>query len=365
MAVRFSCPKKKLQPQLTPPCHGQLILLTGLPTSGKTTRASQLLSLLTPLASPGDAPASPTTTPSYTLTLISEHSLHLPRSAYAHAAHEKDARAALLAAVQRALAPRAIVLVDAACHIKGWRYQLHCEAKAAGVRSCVVHVGATVPQARAANDARLALRRQRGQDGDGAGVVGGARERDPYDPGVWDELAARYEEPNPMARWDSPLFTVARDDAAPPHALIWAQVVAPAGRRGAAAGALAATVRPHQATVRAPASQADALYELDRATQAVVARLVEHAAAAGGEGGAVTVPLEAPEGGGVDETRSAILRVPVGGVGFAQLQRLRRQFIASQRQQMGSRGGGADGRLVPGRGARLFVDWLNDVFDEQ
>lgn len=314
--------------------------------------------------------------PAYTLSPISEHSLHQPRSAFATPALEKDARAALLAAVQRALSPRAIVLVDAANHIKGWRYQLHCEAKAAGVRSCVVHVGATTTQARAANDARLALLQQE-QDGHDGNVsvsvrvgvtVGGSREHDPYNPLVWDELAARYEEPNPMARWDSPLFTVARDDAAPPHALIWAQVVEPAPTKGRA-GAVG-VVRPHQATARAPASHADALYELDRATQTVVARLVEHAATAGGEGGAVPIPLEASEepgggGGGGRATHSATLRVPVGGIGFAQLQRLRRQFIASQRQQMGSRGGGADGRLGPGRGARLFVDWLNDVFDEQ
>jgi tRNA uridine 5-carbamoylmethylation protein Kti12 len=51
---------------------------------------------------------------------------------------------------------------------------------------------------------------------------------------------------------------------------------------------------------------------------------------------------------------------------FAHLQRLRRQFIALHRQQMGGQGMGSVGQsgggLQASRIARLFVDWLNDSF---
>ena len=61
-------------------------------------------------------------------------------------------------------------------------------------------------------------------------VLGGDKEDDPYDPQVWDELVYRFEEPNPMARWDSPLFTVPWEDAEPPCARIWEEVIE--GKRG-------------------------------------------------------------------------------------------------------------------------------------
>lgn len=72
------------------------------------------------------------------VVLISDHTLRIPRSAYATAAAEKTARATLSAAVQRALTPAAVVVVDAPSYIKGWRYQMFCEAKAQRTAHCVV-----------------------------------------------------------------------------------------------------------------------------------------------------------------------------------------------------------------------------------
>jgi len=40
----------------------------------------------------------------------------------------------------------------------------------------------------------------------------------------------RFEEPNPMARWDSPLFTVPWGDAEPPCERIWEETIE--GRSG-------------------------------------------------------------------------------------------------------------------------------------
>lgn len=54
-------------------------------------------------------------------------------------------------------------------------------------------------------------------------------EEDRYPDDVLDNLIFRYEEPNGMARWDSPLFTVPYVDAAADVEGIWNAVVSPAG----------------------------------------------------------------------------------------------------------------------------------------
>jgi len=138
--------------------------------------------------------------------------------------------------VKRALSADDIVLLDSGNYIKGWRYQLHCEAKALATPCCVVHIGpksGTPEGAKSINEERLvSLAGNTSQDGhvDEDGSIGGDKEDDPYDTKVWDELVYRFEEPNPMARWDSPLFTVPWDDAEPPCAQIWEEVVE--GKRG-------------------------------------------------------------------------------------------------------------------------------------
>jgi protein KTI12 len=53
---------------------------------------------------------------------------------------EKTARAALFTAVQRAIAPNAIVIVDGMNYIKGWRYQLYCAARELKLRVCTVRL---------------------------------------------------------------------------------------------------------------------------------------------------------------------------------------------------------------------------------
>lgn len=102
-----------------------------------------------------------------------------------------------------------------------------------------------------------------------------ARNTDAYPDDVFDNLIVRYEEPNGMARWDSPLFTVPHGDGAPDVAGIWAALVG-------------ATKAPQNyATVLTPAVENDYLYELDRTTQEVVALVLEHQRSAGGAAGGV------------------------------------------------------------------------------
>lgn len=51
---------------------------------------------------------------------------------------EKMARSTLITAAQRNMTKDTIVVLDSLNYIKGFRYQLYCAAKEAGVRVCTV-----------------------------------------------------------------------------------------------------------------------------------------------------------------------------------------------------------------------------------
>lgn len=69
---------------------------------------------------------------------VDDESLGLSRDVYNTARFEKDARATEMSAIKRVLTRDAIVIADGLNYIKGYRYQLHCEAKAVQTPSCVV-----------------------------------------------------------------------------------------------------------------------------------------------------------------------------------------------------------------------------------
>lgn len=236
------------------------------------------------------------------------------------------------------LSSKDIVILDGANYIKGWRYQLYCEAKAVRTPHCVVHVGTPVSQARGVNDERLA---GKVSDGEGGVILNGVPEEEqPYDSECWENLVYRYEEPNAMARWDSPLFTVLWEDETPPCSEIWDALV------GSDAEGGKKVVRPNQATVaRAPTSEGY-LYELDKSTQAILNRVLEWARDHPGEGGG-----EVSVGEGADE--ELVVELPANPIGLPALQRMRRQFISMNRQN-----------AVPQKRIReSFVAYLNDTFE--
>jgi protein KTI12 len=232
--------------------------------------------------------------------------------------------------VKRVLSNKDIVILDGANYIKGWRYQLYCEAKAVRTPHCVVHIGTPVSQARGVNDERLA---------DGKDVEAVREEGRPYESECWENLVYRYEEPNAMARWDSPLFTVLWDDEMPPCEGIWDAVV------GSEAEGGKKVVRPNQATVMKKPSSEDYLYELDRSTQGILNRILEWAKDHPGEGGGEV---------GVEESvgEELIVELPANPVGLPALQRLRRQFISMNRQNA----------VSVKRIRESFVGYLNDAF---
>ncbi|KAK2029872.1 chromatin associated protein KTI12 [Colletotrichum zoysiae] len=397
-----------------------LIIVSGLPTSGKTHRAKQLRAhLAARIAAAAASSSSASSTPAeggkqppYRLHYISDSALSISRDVYdldpekvrAHTrsanASEKDARAAVYGAVKRVLSDRDIVILDGLNYIKGWRYQLHCEAKAVRTPSVVLQIGCGVERARGINEERLRRRRRGGDEGaptatttrtpavtttntatetaEGAATndvtttdAGREEEKEekeeeekeeeeqPYEPDNWENLVFRYEEPNPMTRWDSPLFTLVWDDDAAQTARVFDDVwdaVAGTGRK---------TVKPNQATVqRSRDAGGDYLYVLDRETQDVVRRVLEAQGEGGEEGGEVTVSRGAAAGAGTGASpgEALVVRLPGRKVGLPQLQRLRRAFVGLNRGGIGLEGVGS---FSVERMRESFVGYLNDSFDQE
>jgi protein KTI12 len=331
-----------------------LIIVTGLPTSGKSTRAKQLYDHLSARAAGSKR----------RVHLISDDSLSISRRVYdlsqlpAHVrsanASEKDARATIYGAVKRVLTDKDIVILDGLNYIKGWRYQLHCESKEQRTPSCILQIGCAVDQAKKVNEDRLAAQKAREAKSqttefEADAITDTTEIAEPYEPGNWENLVFRYEEPNPMTRWDSPLFTLIWEDeedrAKKVFDDIW-ETVAGDGRK---------VVRPNQATVqRSRDAGGDYLYILDRETQDIVKRVLDQQGDEGG--GEVKIPLNA------EGHEDLVVDLPGGKkVGLPQLQRYRRAFIGLNRGGIGLE---AVGNMAADRMRESFVRYLNAAFEK-
>jgi len=192
-------------------------------------------------------------------------------------------RARLKSMVERELArPGVVVLCDAVNDIRGFRYELHCLARARATTCCTVHCA--VPAA--LSDAWNAARRPQPL---GADTLADSRRR--------------FEPPAQTNRWERPLF-VAADPAAP---LPLAELCAALFSRSAPV--------PNRSTAEEAPASAASVHGLDAATREVVTRLLH----------AVADPAFIP-GDTVAVRRGAAVVVP-RRVGAAELGRLRRQFV--------------------------------------
>jgi|SRR5579859_1562450 protein KTI12 len=118
-----------------------LVIFSGLPSSGKTTRALELQKALeTKIAK---------SLRKLKIHVINDDTLGISREVYRGTAidgggliedgkSEKAARGTFFSAVLRHLSKDDIVIADGMNYIKGFRYQLFCEAKAQSTPHCVV-----------------------------------------------------------------------------------------------------------------------------------------------------------------------------------------------------------------------------------
>ncbi|XP_069157457.1 protein KTI12 homolog isoform X2 [Procambarus clarkii] len=242
-----------------------LLLLSGFPSSGKTTRAHEIKSYLE-------------NEKTKTVVIVSEGDLleKEKNEIFSDSTREKDIRCALKADVLRLLNKEDVIILDAANYIKGYRYELYCASKQIKTTQCLVHCLAPIEQAWTWNLARP--------------------EAEQYTREAFDGLVMRYEAPNSSNRWDSPMFTVLPEDSPPCESIYNALY-------------LCKPPPPNQSTQTQPLSSTNFLFELDRTTQEV-AGCVMSAQKTLVPGDTIKVP-------GVGES-----------VTLAEITRARRQFIS-------------------------------------
>ncbi|EGG00350.1 uncharacterized protein MELLADRAFT_73203 [Melampsora larici-populina 98AG31] len=156
-----------------------LVVISGFPCAGKTTRAIEIKEMLESRLQEDDS------TTIKDVVIVNDELLGVHRSSYNDSKSEKVARGHLLSHTIRHLSKGRIVLCDGMNYIKGFRYQLYCAAREAGVRNCTVHVAA-VPSDCISRNANLSDEAQ-------------------YEEQTIGNLISRFEEPNGSTRWDSPL----------------------------------------------------------------------------------------------------------------------------------------------------------------
>lgn len=174
-----------------------LIMISGLPCSGRSTRSKQLIDDF----SERIAKSSEQQISSLRIVHLTNAEANVNRKAFHTQIKEKPARSAYLSLVMRSIAKDAIVFADggAGINIKGFRYQLWCAAREVGVR-CVSILCAAKPD----------ICKNRNTDRMNA-VLESTESRqmeEAYEKDTLEELLMRFEEPNAMTRWDSPLFVI-------------------------------------------------------------------------------------------------------------------------------------------------------------
>lgn len=322
-----------------------LVVVCGLPSSGKSQRTEELRRALT---SEGRA-----------VYVVDDASVlgAQDSTVYGDSAGEKALRAALRAAVERRLSRQDVVILDSMNYIKGFRYELYCLARAARTPLCLIYCirpnwpsrGLLVASASENPDPAVSVswrpRAETGEKSQVAGTVeeqratspvanGGVpaavfRELDPeeilpsnppavmtpesgksaepascaFPPELLESLALRFEAPDSRNRWDRPLFTVVGLEEPLPLAEIRSALFenrAPP---------------PHQSTQSQPLASGSFLHQLDQATSQVLTAVMEAQKSA--------VPGDLLKLPGTTEhlrfTRPLTL---------AELSRLRRQFIS-------------------------------------
>lgn len=283
-----------------------LVTFCGLPCSGKSTRANALKTQLeSRIASlPPDTPGH-----GYRVILHSEESLGITREQYRESRTEKSLRGLQMSAVKRDIARNTIVILDSPAYIKGFRYQLHCDAKAVGTPCCVVHVLAPLKTCHEWNE-----KKPEGEE--------------KWDPELLEQMSMRFEEPDPASRWDSPLIPIAYDDVEIPFDDIWNAIV------------LHKAPQSNSATMLKPATATNYAQELDRKTQSVILKVVE---------------LSQLNTGRVKIEEDVFVDIPPQGVSTAQLQRLRRTFVMLNKVRS----------LDVDRITPLFVEYLNNNLNRE
>eukprot|EP00762_Andalucia_godoyi_P000414 ANDGO_03066.mRNA.1 Protein KTI12 homolog len=191
-----------------------LIMMCGVPCSGKSTRAAELRSHFESLGT------------YRAVHSVSLDTLNIQRYlGHATPVAEKSTRAAIKAQVERLSSPDAVLIVDYQNDIKGFRYELYCVSRESGNPSCVVWCrtdAETCIGFHAASNFSWARPFETTASSDNGPSLS-------MDTTLFDQLCFQFERPIEQNRWDAPLFTLDTSETTPCSAISAAML----GRRGA------------------------------------------------------------------------------------------------------------------------------------
>ncbi|CAG5092961.1 Similar to kti12: Protein KTI12 homolog (Xenopus laevis) [Cotesia congregata] len=247
-----------------------LIILTGLPNSGKTTRATELKNYFESVQNKK-------------VEIISEVQAIVKagydkNTFYADSKKEKAVRNNIRSSTQHLLNSNDILILDGSNYIKGYRYELYCLSKSFKTPQCTVYCDIPVERAWLLNEQRP--------------------DCDKYSQEIFDALVMRYEMPDSKNRWDSPLFSVTQEDKLQLEEIYNSLY-------------LVKPPKPNMSTQIPQVSSTNYLYELDRISQEIINEIIN-----------------AEKLGITSDIKLSRYNLSVDqGTNAGQLNRLRRQFL--------------------------------------
>ncbi|KAK5778857.1 Kti12p PWA37_001245 [Arxiozyma heterogenica] len=305
-----------------------LILLTGYPSSGKTTYVNQLVQLLNKKIE------SEPSLSNYKVIVHSDKSLGIEHNDYITSQDERKLRSKITSAVRRDLTKSNIIIVDSLNYIKGFRYQLHCEVKNLATSFLCIYVMSSLKQVQEWN-----------QVGDLS------KDHTPWDDKLLTDLVARYEEPNETNRWDSPLFPLLSPHDTvdsiidPIYNIIFSNSNKNSKQSSPSLesklnqlnsssninnGSLPGVLKPNSVTLLKPAKQSNFIQLLEIETSKVNKVILAHLKEQDSIGNGLSAGQSSRiiiEGDDVDDPNCIFVDINSRNINIAKLQRLKRQFI--------------------------------------
>uniref|UniRef100_A0A915BMH5 Protein KTI12 homolog n=2 Tax=Parascaris univalens TaxID=6257 RepID=A0A915BMH5_PARUN len=265
-----------------------LLLLSGGPSSGKTTIAERIVEYS---KSRGFHAVE---------RIADECNGNFSRNIYNNSKKEREQRDFLRSAVERRLIKDRLIICDSLNYIKGFRYELFCVGKLIQTTFAVVFCDANAQTSKSLNSQK--------------------DEKERYEEGKIDDILMRFERPDRKNRWDSPLFTIRiignceeeNGDAAglPRSVMIPFEEIFNSLLKGKALSA-------NLSTQSASLASSNYLHDLDRTTQQIVSEVFQKQEITSPEGSFTMPYCENDDNRAIFDRRWTL----------PELTRLRRQFI--------------------------------------
>ncbi|KAH8294436.1 hypothetical protein KR018_000429 [Drosophila ironensis] len=224
-----------------------IVVVTGLPASGKSTRSRQLRQHFE--------------TQGKRVHLISENEA-VPKALFEKNSHAEDSqkekvvRSDLKSEALRHLNKKDLVIFDAGNYIKGYRYEIYCMTKAARTTQCTLFCCISQDKAWSFNSQRSAKDKLSHEDQQAVN-----NSDVPYSRETFDALCRRYEEPQSSNRWDSPLVVALPEDTLDLEAIYKSLYETQ-------------PMPPNQSTQNPPLEATNYLFELDNIVQSIIGEIL-------------------------------------------------------------------------------------------